>query len=103
MFFRIEIRKDFEKRIKYEFKEIEYFCLKWMRKDERILKEKRFIINGNLSVKLMKKKVFRTKIRNMCLVTGRMRGVLKEFRMSRLVFKREFNKGLLPSISVSSW
>jgi len=43
-----------------------------------------------------------TLIRNNCIKTGRNRGVLSNYGLSRLEFKKQSTKGLLPGIKKSS-
>jgi len=43
-----------------------------------------------------------TLIRNNCIKTGRNRGVLSNYGLSRLEFKKQSSKGLLPGIKKSS-
>lgn len=43
-----------------------------------------------------------TLIRNNCIKTGRNRGVLSNYALSRLEFKKQSTKGLLPGIRKSS-
>lgn len=38
-----------------------------------------------------------------CQLTGRSRGVLKKFKLSRLCFREMANSGLIPGIVKSSW
>ena len=38
-----------------------------------------------------------------CQLTGRSRGVLKKFKLSRLCFREMANKGLIPGIVKASW
>jgi small subunit ribosomal protein S14 len=40
-----------------------------------------------------------TKIKDRCIITGRSRGLIKDFRISRMKFKEFALKGLLPNIS----
>jgi ribosomal protein S14 len=46
---------------------------------------------------------FSTRIRNYCLLTGRSRGVLPTWKVSRIVFKTYADFGLLPGIRTASW
>lgn len=41
--------------------------------------------------------------RNYCLVTGRARGVLPTWKVSRIVFKSNADLGLIPGIRGASW
>lgn len=44
-----------------------------------------------------------TRLRNRCQLTGRSRGFLRKFKLSRLCFREMANKGLIPGIVKSSW
>jgi small subunit ribosomal protein S14 len=43
------------------------------------------------------------RLRNRCQLTGRARGVLRQFRLSRLAFREMANMGLIPGIVKASW
>lgn len=45
----------------------------------------------------------KTRIRNICWKTGRTRSVLKDFGVSRQIFREMSHQGLLPGIQKSSW
>jgi ribosomal protein S14 len=45
----------------------------------------------------------KSKIRNYCHLTGRSRGILPEFKFSRIKFRELADKGLIPGIRRSSW
>lgn len=44
-----------------------------------------------------------TRVRNRCWVTGRPRGVYRDFGLSRHVIREWAHKGLLPGVVKSSW
>ncbi|GMN52742.1 hypothetical protein TIFTF001_021901 [Ficus carica] len=44
-----------------------------------------------------------TRIRNRCVYTGRARGIVSLFRMSRIVFRDLANKKLLDGVLKASW
>jgi len=44
-----------------------------------------------------------TRIKNRCEVTGRPRGYLRKFRMSRIAFREYAYKGQIPGVKKSSW
>lgn len=44
-----------------------------------------------------------TRLRNRCRVTGRGRGYLRDFDVSRIVFREMANAGFLPGIRKASW
>ena len=43
------------------------------------------------------------RLRSRCQLTGRARGVLKKFKLSRLCFREMANSGLIPGVVKSSW
>jgi small subunit ribosomal protein S14 len=43
------------------------------------------------------------RLRNRCQFTGRARGFLRKFKMSRLCFREMANQGLIPGIVKASW
>lgn len=43
------------------------------------------------------------RLRNRCQITGRARGFLRKFKLSRLCFREMANKGLIPGIFKASW
>ncbi len=45
----------------------------------------------------------RNRLRNRCWVTGRSRGVYRDFGLSRHVFREWAHEGLLPGVVKSSW
>lgn len=43
------------------------------------------------------------RLRNRCQLTGRARGYLRKFKMSRLCFREMASMGLIPGVTKSSW
>lgn len=43
------------------------------------------------------------RLRNRCQVTGRPRGFLRKFKMSRLTFRELASAGMIPGVTKSSW
>lgn len=43
------------------------------------------------------------RLRNRCKLTGRPRGVLRKFKMSRLCFREKALMGLVPGVTKASW
>lgn len=43
------------------------------------------------------------RVRNRCVVTGRPRGVYRDFGLSRLEFRRLALRGMIPGVTKSSW
>lgn len=43
------------------------------------------------------------RLRNRCQFTGRSRGFLRKFKLSRLCFREMANQGLIPGVFKASW
>ncbi len=44
-----------------------------------------------------------TRLKNRCHVTGRSRGYIRKFGLSRITFREYAHKGFLPGVTKSSW
>ncbi|MEJ9230739.1 30S ribosomal protein S14 [Peribacillus butanolivorans] len=44
-----------------------------------------------------------TRLKNRCEVTGRPRGYLRKFKMSRIAFREHAHKGQIPGVKKASW
>ena len=44
-----------------------------------------------------------TRLRNRCQFTGRVRGFLRKFKMSRLAFREMASNGMIPGVTKASW
>ncbi|WP_078549809.1 30S ribosomal protein S14 [Litchfieldia alkalitelluris] len=44
-----------------------------------------------------------SRLHNRCLVTGRPRGYLRKFKMSRIAFRELAHKGQIPGVKKASW
>lgn len=83
--------------------------LKWDRRQEL----KAIILNPNktdeerfaaqVSLNKLPKNSSPTRLRNRCQLTGRARGYLRKFKLSRLCFREMANSGLIPGIVKASW
>ncbi len=51
----------------------------------------------------MPKNSSKVRLRNRCQFTGRSRGFLRKFKLSRLCFREMANQGLIPGIVKASW
>ena len=45
----------------------------------------------------------RIRLRNRCFITGRPRGVIRRFKLSRLSFREMALKGEIPGVTKASW
>ena len=45
----------------------------------------------------------KTRIKNICVLTGRTKSIYKKFKLSRIQLKKWASLGFLPGISQSSW
>ena len=44
-----------------------------------------------------------TRVCNRCVITGRPRGFMRKFGVSRITFRELASKGLIPGVTKSSW
>ncbi len=51
----------------------------------------------------MSRNASRVRLRNRCQLTGRGRGMLSKFKLSRICFREMANKGLIPGVFKASW
>ena len=76
-------------------------------------KLKKIIRDQNVSSKEKEEAIFKldrlprrcsvVRLRNRCFATGRPRGVMKKFKMSRLCFREMALKGEIPGVTKASW
>ena len=74
---------------------------------------KKIISDENVSSKEREEAIFKldrlprrssvVRLRNRCFATGRPRGVMKKFKMSRLCFREMALKGEIPGVTKASW
>lgn len=55
------------------------------------------------SLNKMPKNSSKIRLRNRCQFTGRSRGFLRKFKLSRLCFREMANQGLIPGVVKASW
>lgn len=60
-------------------------------------------MNASVALNKMKRDTSPIRLRNRCQMTGRARGFLRKFRVSRLVFREMASNGLIPGVTKSSW
>lgn len=83
--------------------------LKWNKRQE--LKKKALNMNlseedreqARIALNKMPRNSSPIRLRNRCQLTGRPRGYLRKFRMSRLTFREMASIGLIPGVTKASW
>lgn len=83
--------------------------LKW--KKRTALKERAADINlseeerqqARLDLNKMPRDASPHRLRNRCQLTGRSRGYMRKFKVSRLCFREMASMGLIPGVTKSSW
>lgn len=45
----------------------------------------------------------RVRLHNRCMITGRPKGYMRQFGISRVTFREMANKGLIPGVTKASW
>lgn len=76
-------------------------ALKEMILDQSVSDEERVAAVDKLNG--MRKNGSPTRLRNRCQFTGRARGFLRKFKLSRLCFREMASAGLIPGIFKASW
>jgi small subunit ribosomal protein S14 len=69
--------------------------------DTRKSDEERF--HAQLALTKLPRNSSPVRLRNRCQFTGRARGYLRKFRLSRLCFREFANSGLIPGVVKASW
>ncbi len=83
--------------------------LKWGRRQELkdivkdLTKSDEERMAAMISLNKLPKNSSPTRLRNRCQFTGRSRGFLRKFKMSRLCFREMANQGFIPGIVKASW
>lgn len=83
--------------------------LKWNKRQE--LKTKSLDINASeeerqearTALNKMPRDSSPIRLRNRCSLTGRPRGFLRKFRLSRLTFRELASMGMIPGVTKASW
>ena len=71
---------------------------KFAAKREQLKKE------GNFqALSLLPRNSSRVRLHNRCLLTGRPKGYMRQFGISRITFREMASKGLIPGIKKASW
>ncbi len=55
------------------------------------------------ALSLLPKNSSKIRLRNRCLITGRPRGFIRQFGISRIVFREMASQGLIPGVKKASW
>lgn len=82
---------------------------KWDKRQE--LKKKAIDMNlteeereaARIALNKMPRDSSKIRMRNRCKLTGRARGFLRKFKISRLTFREMASFGLIPGVTKSSW
>lgn len=55
------------------------------------------------SLQLIPKNASRVRLHNRCKITGRPKGYIRQFGISRIQFREMASKGLIPGVKKASW
>ena len=75
--------------------------LKAMAVDDKLSPEDRF--GARLKLAKLPRNSSPTRVRNRCELTGRPRGVYRDFKLCRNKFRELANNGLIPGVTKASW
>ncbi len=60
-------------------------------------------LEASIQLNKMRRDTCPVRLRNRCQITGRCRGFLNKFKVSRLVFREMASHGMIPGVTKSSW
>jgi small subunit ribosomal protein S14 len=69
--------------------------------DHNLTEEERH--EARIALNKMSRDTSPVRLRNRCQLTGRVRGYLRKFKLSRLTFREMASAGLIPGVTKSSW
>lgn len=69
--------------------------------DMNLSEEERF--DAHIKLQKLRRDTAKTRVVNRCQLTGRPRGVLRKFGLSRIAVREMANNGRLPGVTKSSW
>lgn len=95
----IEKEKRREKTVKLNWDKRQ--ALKKMAADLNVSEEERHA--ARVAINKMPRDSSPVRLRNRCLLTGRARGFIRQFKLSRLTFREMALNGLIPGVTKSSW
>ena len=93
--------KDIKNRYVVRKNEMQLILLRALSKDKRLPLTQRLVFR--MQMLDLSKRSFSTRLKNRCLISGRGRGVLRDFKMSRLQVRDMGFRGLLYGIRKASW
>lgn len=95
----IEKEKRRERTVKLKWEKRQ--ALKKTAADLNLTEEERHA--ARISLNKMPRNASPVRLRNRCLLTGRSRGFIRQFKLSRLTFREMASNGLIPGVTKSSW
>ncbi|MDH3004218.1 MAG: 30S ribosomal protein S14 [Candidatus Shikimatogenerans sp. JK-2022] len=84
--------------IKSRQKKRKKLFIKYYKKRNYLIKNKKY-----LDLQKIPKNASKVRLRNICKITGRTRGYIRYFGISRIVFRELSSNGLIPGIKKASW
>ena len=80
------------------------YLLKTQKKTKIWQKKKQLKAEGNYeALQLLPKNASRVRLHNRCKITGRPKGYIRQFGISRIQFREMASAGLIPGVKKASW
>lgn len=95
----VQKQKRREKTVKQNWEKRQ--ALKKRAADIHISEEERH--DARVALNKMPRDASPVRLRNRCALTGRARGFMRMFKLSRLTFREMASNGLIPGVTKSSW
>jgi small subunit ribosomal protein S14 len=95
----VEKQKRREKLVKLKWEKRQEFKLRSI--DPSLTEEER--VQARTALNKLPRDSSPIRLRNRCQLTGRARGYMRKFKLSRLTFREMASMGLIPGVTKSSW
>jgi small subunit ribosomal protein S14 len=69
----------------------------------RIVKQNKRLEAYKIALKEGRKPKYSTRLRNRCAITGRPRGYIRKFGVSRIILREMIRNGEVPGVTKASW
>lgn len=97
------ILRDIKKRKNVIHQELEIFVIKTLLKSTKLSIFKRRLLYWYLNHKYHFSLIAKANMRQLCIITGKNRGIFRKWSLSRFQIKKYINMGLLPGAQKRGW
>jgi len=99
----LRVKKDVKQRHFSEKNYTENLCLKFIISSTNIIDDVDVSFQAQILYSKFSNKSYSSRTKNLCVITGKTRGIFKEWKINRMQIKRMAALRLLPGLRSSSW